>query len=210
MTVMEDDYAPLEPNDGSGEPRWARPLRNCKFPVSYILLAMMLALLICCYIQASVDEYKVARFSVGVDAFGGLTTTNATTAVVSPWFVLAAKVENPRAWQPWRCAGGEAVVSYGGVSLAWGRVPGFVAPGKGSVVVTAAAAGKGVGLSEGLRRRFAAELSNGTAKVVAEMKLFYDGNGLPGLYGYKGVSLVSREVALQGRQAPDALAPSPI
>lgn len=96
------------------------------------------------------------------------------------------------------------MVSYDGVSLAWERVPGFCVPKKGTVELTAAAAGKGVGLSEHSRRRFAAEWNAGTAQVVAEMKLYYNGNGWRGLYGYEGVSLLSRELALGGQEAPHA------
>lgn len=206
MAAMAEDYVPLRepPIHDPGDPRW----RRSKSVLRYILLAMIWAFIIR-YIQVCFDERNVARFSVNLDAFGGMnTTTVAAGRTVSPWFILTVKAENTRAWQSWCCAGGELVVSYDGVSLAWERVPGFCMPRKGTVELTVAAAGKGVGLSDDSRRRFAAEWNTGTAQVVAEMKLFYNGNGWRGTYGYKGVSLVSRKLALlrgqDDQEAPHA------
>uniref|UniRef100_K3Y382 Uncharacterized protein n=1 Tax=Setaria italica TaxID=4555 RepID=K3Y382_SETIT len=150
-------------------------------------------------VRFSIDDGKVARFSVDLAGFEGL---NATVGrAVSPGFNLTAEVENPRALVPWCSVGGQAVVSYGGVSLAWAPVPGFCAPRKGAAELAVAAKGSGVGLSDDLRRRFVAEWNAGTARVVPGMKLFYDGNGWSGTCAYQGVSLVRRELALLGQGA---------
>ncbi|CAL4966906.1 unnamed protein product [Urochloa decumbens] len=195
MTVAAaDEYVLLKPIDDSTR----QPRRRSRFRVAldFVLAAAAAAYLILT-VQFFIDESKVATFSVELAAVERLNATAAAgRATVSTWFLLAAKVENPRALEPWCSIGGRAVVSYGGVSLAWGPVPGFCLPTKG------AAEGRGVGMSEDLRRRFVEEWNAGTARVVAEMKLFYDGNGKSGTRAYEGVSLVWRELTLPGQGPP--------
>ncbi|OQU76883.1 hypothetical protein SORBI_3010G228200, partial [Sorghum bicolor] len=150
---------------------------------------------------------SVAKFSVdiaAVERLNGTTVVGART--VSPGFSLTARVENPRVLTDWCSTGGQAVVSYAGVSLAWGPVPAFCVPKKGAAELTVAAAGRGVGLSDDLRRRFGAEWNMGMAQVAVEMKLFYDGNGCYwiGWRAYQGVSLVWRQLTLPGQGAPHA------
>ncbi|GJM90410.1 hypothetical protein PR202_ga06687 [Eleusine coracana subsp. coracana] len=216
------------------------PWRRCSISALWYILNAMLWVYMISYARAGFEQEKVARFSVNLDAFGGMNTTAATGCMVSPWFNLTAKVENPRARQAWCCAGGEVVVSYDGVSLAWGRVPGFCGGidcssllclsncryrpflllwwgrvpdfcvlRKGELELTlaaVAAAGKGIGLSNDSRRRFAAKRNSGTAQVVAEMKLFYHGNGWwRDLYAYQGVSLLSRNLVLHNHDASHVL-----
>lgn len=74
------------------------------------------------------------------------------------------------------------VVSYAGVSFAWGSVLDFCVARRGELELTAAVSGRGISLSDDLRRRFTTEGNMGTGRVVLEMKLFYDGNGWPGMY----------------------------
>jgi hypothetical protein len=67
-------------------------------------------------------------------------------------FSLKVRVENPRDRQPWCSNGRKVVVSYSGVALAWGDVPGFCVQKKAERDLMLLPRGKGVGLSEGLRR----------------------------------------------------------
>ncbi|KAG2613672.1 hypothetical protein PVAP13_4KG409100 [Panicum virgatum] len=177
-------------------PWWPRVRRLCRTARDLLAAAAAAAFLIW-VAQYFIDVRKVARFSVDLAGMEGLNATGGRT--VSPAFVLTARVENPRALVPWCSAGGQAVVSYGGVSLAWGPVPAFCAPAKGSAELAVAAEGRGVGLSDGLRRALVAEWSAGTARAVVEMKLLYDGNGWSGTPAYEGVSLVRRQLTLPGQ-----------
>ncbi|KAL6614637.1 hypothetical protein ACP70R_036907 [Stipagrostis hirtigluma subsp. patula] len=204
MTATAAEYVALKPTDGSDDPWWACLLRRCRTAFDFVIMAMLaaIAVFIIFFLLVLLDEKNVAEFSMDLAAVDGLNGTVGRT--VSPGFGLTVKVANPRTWQAWCSDGGEVVVSYAGVSLAWGRVPSFCVARKGTAELTAAASGRGVGLSDDLRRRFATEWSTSTASVVAEMKLFYDGNGWPCMYAYRGVSLIRRGLALQGKEAPDA------
>jgi hypothetical protein len=82
--------------------------------------------------------------------------------------------------RPWcYSGGGEAVVSYSGVALAWGLVPRFCISKQGKMVVelTVLPWGRGVGLSDDFRRHLAEDWSMGAAQVKVETKLFYDDQG---------------------------------
>ncbi|CAL4966912.1 unnamed protein product [Urochloa decumbens] len=198
--AIADEYVLLKSiDDSTGQPR-----RRSRFRVALdIVLVAAAAAYLIWVIQFFIDESKVATFSVELAAVERLNATAAAgRATVSPWFLLAAKVENPRALEPWCSIGGRAVVSYGGVSLAWGPVPGFCLPTKGAAEMEVAAEGRGVGMSEDLRRRFVEEWNAGTARVLAEMKLFYNGNGKSGTRAYEGVSLVWRQLTLPGQGPP--------
>ncbi|OEL33687.1 hypothetical protein BAE44_0005294 [Dichanthelium oligosanthes] len=195
----EFDVSLKKPIDSTEHHRW---WRRCKIARDVILMAVAAAFYIW-LVQFFIDDRKVARISVDLASFEGLNATVVgRTRTVSPGFSLAARVENPRALVLWCSVGGRAVVSYSGVSLAWGPVLGFCAPTKGATELAVAAEGRGVGLSDDLRERFVAEWSNGTARVVAEMKLLYDGNGWSGTLAYEGVSLVRRELELPGQGVP--------
>ncbi|PUZ59501.1 hypothetical protein GQ55_4G046500 [Panicum hallii var. hallii] len=201
MTAIADDCVLRKPTDDSKDHRsWRRRVRRpCRIALDLMAGAATAATLIW-VVQFFIDVRKVASFSVDLAALEGLNATAGRT--VSPGFVLAVRVENPRVLVPWCCAGGQAVVSYGGVSLAWGPVPRFCALSKGAAELAVAAKGRGVGLSDDLRRTFAAEWNAGTARAVVEMKLFYLDNGWSNTPAYKGVSLVWRQLTLPGQGAP--------
>ena len=170
-------------------------MSTCCRTIIWVALGAFLIL----FVQMLVDDKNVAKFSVDLTGIEGLNATVGRAA--SPVFNVTAKVENRRALMAWNSTGGQAVLSYAGVSLAWGRVPGFCAPRKGVAELVVAAKGRSVGLSDDLRRRFVAEWNAGTARVVAEIWLFYDGNGWPGLRAHDGLSLVERKLTLPGQGA---------
>ncbi|KAJ1286832.1 hypothetical protein BS78_03G382200 [Paspalum vaginatum] len=130
---------------------------------------------------------EVATFSVELAGFDGL---NATTLgnIVSPAFSL----------KPWGSNGGKVVVTYSGLALAWGDVPGFTVQKKAATELALVPWGRGVGLSENLRRRLASELFAGTVQVMVEMKLFSDANDWgPTSSTYSGASLQSFQLMLR-------------
>ncbi|CAO2183097.1 unnamed protein product [Urochloa humidicola] len=157
-----------------------------------MFLASLLALFMVVIFGSGATE--VATFSVEFVGFQGLNATLGN--VVSPTFSLKVRVENPRDLQPWCSNGGKVVVSYSGVALAWGDVPGFCVQRKAMKDLVLLAWGKGVGLSEGLRRRLASELFAGTAQVLVEMKLFNDANDWSPSETYSGTSLQSFQLTL--------------
>ncbi|CAL5006573.1 unnamed protein product [Urochloa decumbens] len=123
------------------------------------------------------DSREATKFSMDLMGFQGLNATLGNT--VSPTFSLKVRVESPHIIvQPWCYHGGNAVVSYSDVVLAWGHVPRFCIERKRTPTeLIVLPLGRGVGLSEGLHRRLASELHMGTAQVMVEMKLFYDDKG---------------------------------
>ncbi|CAL4961768.1 unnamed protein product [Urochloa decumbens] len=157
-------------------------------------LASFLALFMVVIFGSGATE--VATFSVELAGFQGLNATQGNN-VVSPTFSLKVRVENPRDLQPWCSNGGKVVVSYSGVALTWGDVPGFCVQRKASRDMVLLPWGKGVGLSEGLRRRLASELFAGTAQVLVEMKLFNDANDWTPSETYSGTSLQSFQLLLR-------------
>jgi len=139
-----------------------------------IFLPSLFALLMVFIFASGATE--VATFSVELAVFQGLDGA-ALGGMVSPAFSLKVCVENPRDLQPWCSNGGKVVVSYSSVALAWGDVPSFCVPRKATRQLVLLPWGKGVGLSEGLRRRLASELSAGMTQVLmVEMRLFNDEN----------------------------------
>ncbi|CAL5012137.1 unnamed protein product [Urochloa decumbens] len=123
------------------------------------------------------DSREATKFSMDLIGFQGLNATLGNT--VSPTFSLKVRVENPNIIvQPWCYHGGNAVVSYSDVALAWGHVPRFCIEKKRTPTeLRVLLLGRGVGLSEDLRRRLSSELQMGSAQVKVEMKLFYDDKG---------------------------------
>lgn len=117
-----------------------------------------------------------AQYSVHLAAFQGL--NNAATAghtTVAPAFNITVRGRNPNTYHAWCHDHGEVVVSYSGVALASGRVPGFCVPRRSAAnfTVVALPLGKGVRLSHDLRGRLASEWRAGAAKVLLEMELHY-------------------------------------
>lgn len=188
----------------SGDDSWKVPRTppRRRWTRSVLLAATAVFLMISLVeVQEHIDDKNVARFTVDLAAVEGLNATTTTAGggrtVVSPAFRLAARLENRRVLTAWCFSGGQAVVSYGGVSLAWARVPGFCAPRNGGAAeVVVEAEGKGVGLSDELRWSFVEEWEAGTARVVVEMRLEYYGNGWLTLAADHGVALVWRELPL--------------
>jgi hypothetical protein len=122
----------------------------------------------------SVDPNELAEFSVDLGAVEGL--SNGTVlghTTVSPAFSLTVRAQNPSTLQRWCLNGGEVVVSYAGVALAWGRVPLFCVPRSGAAELSVVPWGREVGLPEDLRRRLVSERRVGTAEVLVEMKIFH-------------------------------------
>jgi hypothetical protein len=93
------------------------------------------------------------------------------------------------------------VVSYSGVALAWGRVPGFCVQKRSTAKLTVVPWGKNVHLSQELRERFVSELKEGTAKVYVEMKLhyYYANFGMAAFAPSTGMVGISQELTMGGR-----------
>ncbi|KAL6615916.1 hypothetical protein ACP70R_038186 [Stipagrostis hirtigluma subsp. patula] len=190
----EDEDAHEQPVDALGD-TWERRFHIVRLVHGCMVMASVVALTMVLIFGS--DAVEAATFSVEVAAFEGLNATLGQT--VSPAFSLKARVENPRALQPWCSNGGEVVVSYGGVALAWGDVPGFCVRRKAATELTLLPWGKGVGLSEDLQRRLASELLTGTAHVLAEMKLFYDANDWVPSELSSGTSLHAFQLMIRAR-----------
>ena len=179
-------------NAGTGSSQAGRPpLDPWKKFVLIINLVVALVGLPFAYtvISASsfdLDAREATEFSVqlaGVQ-FQGLDAAAATLGggartVVSSRFTLRVRAENSHTVvKPWCYGGGGAVVSYAGVAFAWGQVPRFcVERRRTPTELTVIAWGRGVGLSEDLRRRLASDWRMGAAQVEVEMKLFYEEKG---------------------------------
>ncbi|CAO2166155.1 unnamed protein product [Urochloa humidicola] len=138
-----------------------------------------------------------AQYTVELAAgFEGL--NNATLShTVSPAFNITVRARNRNTFGAWCHNHGEAVVSYSGVAIASGRVPGFCAQRKSEANFTVVARGMGVRLSDGLRGRLASEWRNGTAKVSLEMELHYYPSYVPLPTRYRpGTLSISQEFML--------------
>uniref|UniRef100_A0ACD5YQ53 Uncharacterized protein n=1 Tax=Avena sativa TaxID=4498 RepID=A0ACD5YQ53_AVESA len=118
------------------------------------------------------DPNDLAEFSIDLAALEGLNGTAVGRTTVSPAFNLTVRVENP-CLQPWCFNGGEVLVSYAGVALAWGRVPVLCVPRSAAAELTVLPWGRDVGLSEDLLQRLLSEWPMGTAQVLVEMKIFH-------------------------------------
>lgn len=124
---------------------------------------------------------EASEFSKELTWFEGLDAT--TNNTVSPMFSLKTRINNPRVLlQPWCYNGGEVVVSYSGVALAWGHVPRFCVHKRTPTEFTVGPWGRAVGLSQDLRGRLALDTHTGTAQILVGMKLFYDDKG----FTYRG------------------------
>ncbi|KAF0916693.1 hypothetical protein E2562_011544 [Oryza meyeriana var. granulata] len=144
-----------------------------------------------------------AEYTVDLAAVEGMDVAAAVTAgrtVVSPAFNLTLRAKNPRTFWPWCFDRGDVVVSYSGVALAWGRVPGFCVQRRSTAKLTVVPWGKDVHLSEVLRERFVSQLQEGTAKFYVDMNLQYYANfGMAAFAPSVGTTSVLRELSLGGR-----------
>jgi hypothetical protein len=148
-------------------PREEVVMRACG-AIAGVLLAVMLVAAILALTSTPTTEDAV--FTMGLVSFSGLNATVGPT--VSSAFTLKLHVENPCIIQPWCSNGGEVVVSYSGVALAWGHVPAFCVRRGSASEFTLLPWGWEVGLTEDLRRRILSEWRTGTAQVSVEVRLF--------------------------------------
>ncbi|TVU15247.1 hypothetical protein EJB05_38757, partial [Eragrostis curvula] len=93
---------------------------------------------------------------------------------LSPAFNVTLYLKNSRILWKSCFSHGKVAVSYDGVAMGDGLVPGWCAAARSTAEVSAAARGVGVQLPDGLRKRMEAELRWGSAEVDVEVKLFRD------------------------------------
>ncbi|KAL6615402.1 hypothetical protein ACP70R_037672 [Stipagrostis hirtigluma subsp. patula] len=155
---------------------WESSVLNARLTLLVVSMVSLFGLLF--LLLSNAHDTEATAFSVELAAgFQGLINATAVGHTVSPAFALKVRAENRRVLLPWCYHGGEVVVSYSGVALAWGHVPPFCVRRKVPAEFTVVPWGRGVGLSEGLRRRLAADWRMGTIQMLVEMKLFFDDQG---------------------------------
>ncbi|XBI65047.1 hypothetical protein VPH35_045009 [Triticum aestivum] len=163
-----NDAVLIDADDAS----WEENLTTARFIVgSTIMTAMTVFLIVYTFMG---HTSKLAEVSVELAAFDGLDATLGRT--VSPAFNLTVHVKNTLSWQAWCSNGGEVVVSYSGVALAWGDVPVFCVPRSATTELTVLPWGWEVGLSEDLHRRLVSESQMHTAEVLLEVRMFDPGS----------------------------------
>ncbi|CAO2183091.1 unnamed protein product [Urochloa humidicola] len=198
--IDEDVFFRGDIEEGAARPagRWKDrdPWEKRKLIAQMVLAsACMVSLLAFIMVPPHVYEAREAsKFSMELTAFEGMNTTIGNT--VSPLFSLKVRISNPRVLQSWCYNGGEVVVSYSGVTLAWGHVPRFCIHKGAPTEFTALPWGREVGLSDDLRRRLAMDMHVGTGQLLVEMRLFCDDKGLPSRY--HGPLLYNFQLMLRG------------
>ncbi|CAO2201630.1 unnamed protein product [Urochloa humidicola] len=185
MADLDDEafFKETTNDDNAGSPLVAgRPLNPSEKGLLLIKLVLIgvgvpFILMVITASTYAFDSREATEFSMDITGFHGLNASLGNT--VSPTFSLKVRVENPHVVvQPWCYHGGNAVVSYSDVALAWGHVPRFCIERKRTPAeLKVLLLGRAVGLSEDLRRRLSSELQMGTAQVKVLMKLFYDDKG---------------------------------
>ncbi|CAO2183093.1 unnamed protein product [Urochloa humidicola] len=179
-------------DEGDGE-----PIEHSRHPWKTIVLIARLSFLVVSTLSVfalgvvllvATEAKEATEFSMELSTFEGLNTT-ASETVLSPAFSLKLHVKNSRVLQPWCSNGGEVVVSYSDVALAWCRLPRFCVQRRAPTELALLPWGREVGLSEDVRRRLASELHGGTAQVTVGMKLFYDAEDWSSPESYRGTSL---------------------
>lgn len=158
-----DDPEPIEILD----PRIEAVIRARNRIICVLLAEVLVAAIVALMSTPTTGD---AAFTMELVSFSGLNATVGPT--VSPAFTLNLHVENPFILQPWCSNGGEVVVSYSGVALAWCNAPAFCVRRRSASELTVLPWGWEVGLSEDLQRRLLSEWRNGTAQVSVEMMLF--------------------------------------
>ncbi|XBI18587.1 hypothetical protein VPH35_060328 [Triticum aestivum] len=151
---------------------WEENLTTARFIVGSTIMTAMTVFLIVYTFTGHTS--KLAKVSVELAAFDGLDATLGRT--VSPAFNLTVHVKNNLSWQAWCSNGGEVVVSYLGVALAWGDVSVFCVPRSATTELTVLPWGWEVGLSEDLHRRLVSESQTHTAEVLVEVRMFDPGS----------------------------------
>jgi len=144
-----------------------------------------------------VAEYTITDAAAAFEGPHNNATLGRHTMVASPAFDLTVRVENRQLFVGWCHNHGEVVVSYSGVALAWGRVPGFCLPRRSAANFTVVTWGERVYLSDDLRKRLATEWHAGTAKVNVDLKLHYYPNcRLLPIVSSPGTLSISQELIL--------------
>ncbi|KAI5000045.1 hypothetical protein ZWY2020_004634 [Hordeum vulgare] len=146
---------------------WEETLTKAQFILGFTIMTAMPVLLM---VYTFTDQTsKLAEVSVELAAFDGLNATVGRT--VSPVFNLTVHVKNTFSWQEWCSNGGEVVVSYSGVALAWGDVPLLCVQRSKTAELTVLPWGWEVGFSEDLHRRLVSEWQMHTAEVLVEVRM---------------------------------------
>ncbi|RLM91906.1 hypothetical protein C2845_PM08G23580 [Panicum miliaceum] len=114
----------------------------CTMMIATMLLLVALALLI-----PSIDDVPEYTVTDAAAAFEGLSNATPGRHTVSPAFDLTVRVESRQLFEAWCHNHGEVVVSYSGVALALGRVPGFCLPRRSAANFTVVTWGESVYLS---------------------------------------------------------------
>ncbi|TVU35347.1 hypothetical protein EJB05_17233, partial [Eragrostis curvula] len=150
---------------------WEAVENNVRLALYATVMASFLTLMVVCVVASS--GRRNTKFSMELASFEGLNATIAGDTTVSAAFTLKMRVESPGVLLLWCSNGAEVVVSYAGIALAWGDLPGFCVERSGEMELTVKPWGRGVGLSEELRRRLDTEWRAGTAQMLVHVKLFY-------------------------------------
>jgi hypothetical protein len=181
-----------EPIDVIVDPREEVVVRVSTTIMFVLLVAELVAGFVVVMSVTPTEEDAV--FTAGLVSFSGLNATVGPT--VSPAFTLKVHVENPSFVQPWCSNGGEVVVSYSGVALAWGHVPAFCVRRSSLLKLEVLTWGWEVGLSKDLRRHLGSQWRNGTAQISVEMRLFSpdrwtqtDAGGVESLYQFVPITI---------------------
>ncbi|CAL4947808.1 unnamed protein product [Urochloa decumbens] len=195
-TAVDVDDA-LEPMCFSDDDPLTRFLYKAHTVLLYTLAvgSMLPVVVYVVFFVPSIDD--VPDYTIDIAAFQGL--NNATLGhTVSPTFDLTVHVENRQFIKAWCHNHGEVVISYSGVALAWGRVPGFCLHRRSAANFTVVPWGKKVHLSDYLRKRLTTEWHTGTAKVNVDMKLHYYPNYhfVPIIMSRPGTLSISQELML--------------
>ncbi|CAO2183086.1 unnamed protein product [Urochloa humidicola] len=194
-TAIDDNaYDAPEPMCFSDDPLTRFLYKAHKVFLNTLMVVSMVPVVVFVFFIPSIDD--VPHYTVDLAAFQGL--NNATFGhTVSPSFDLTVHVENRQFIEAWCHNHGEVVISYSGVALAWGRVPGFCLHRRSAANFTVVTWGKKVHLSDDLRKRLTTEWHTGTAKVNVDMKLHYYPNNLflP-IMSHPGTLSISQELML--------------
>ena len=164
---MADKEVAPEPTDFIVDPREEALLRARNAITGVCFVAIFVVAFIALVGEPTTED---AVFTMELAAFTGLNATVGPT--VSPAFTLKVCVKNPSAVQRWCSDGGEVIVSYSDVALAWGQVPALCVRGGATSELAVLPWGWEVGLSEDLRRRLVSEWWTGTAQLSVDMRLF--------------------------------------
>ncbi|GJM93357.1 hypothetical protein PR202_ga09905 [Eleusine coracana subsp. coracana] len=138
--------------------------------LSFILFCMVLPMYLFCNMPP--------EFSIQLEQVKGFDDTPASGAGMSISSAFSLTLHDNNRLFTRRCYhNGEALVSYGGFTIATGRVPGFCVPGKGDREVQFLASADGVGLPEHVLDRMALERRIGATQLDVEVKLFRRDDG---------------------------------